>query len=294
MSSRHPAIDPITLRAFAEAVNAHLREVDGARGMHQDTLYEQIAQFGDFAERGLGVFLVHDISPEDVQAFVDSRRPNGSLPTYGIRRARRRSVRLAFKVGRHLAIVGLDPTRDLDIGVSSSIRARPLTDDEIARGRSHSFNSLKDLRRPVAWALAEATARTSEMGRVRARDIDLSSGTVQLPGSYANDPRVGELTEWGMQQVRRRVERGSHRDESLIVWRRGPRDLRAASTQAITESLRAARLDAPDVRPISIAAWAGRHLLDEGIPIDEVARRLGMRSLDEVARVIGFQWRATS
>lgn len=290
MSSRHPAHDPITPRAFAEAVNAHLREVDRARGTHQDSVYEQVAQFGEFAERGLDIRLVHEIGPEDVQAFVDSRRPDGSMPTYGVRRARRRSLRLAFRAGRQLNLVRVDPTSEIDLGVSPSIRSRPLTDEETALGRTHSFNSLEDLRRPIAWALAEATARTSEMGGVRVGDVALGSGTVRLPGTAVTDARVGTFTEWGLAQVRRRIERATDPGESLVQWRRGPTNAVAASVQAITETLRAAGIDSPDVRPLSLVAWRGRSLIEAGIPIDEVARRLGMRSLDSAARLIWFEW----
>jgi hypothetical protein len=95
---------------------------------------------------------------------------------------------------------------------------------------------------------------------------------------------------WGLEQASRRLAGDADPIESLIVWRRRPRHLQAASTQAITETLKASRLDAPDVRPISVAAWAGRRLLEDGAPIDEVARRLGMRSLDEVAKLIRFDW----
>jgi integrase/recombinase XerC len=48
-----------------------------------------------------------------------------------------------------------------------------------------------------------------------------------------------------------------------------------------------------DVRPASVAGWAGNQILDETGHIDEVARRLGMRSLDRAARFIGFDWNAT-
>jgi hypothetical protein len=34
-------------------------------------------------------------------------------------------------------------------------------------------------------------------------------------------------------------------------------------------------------------------MLEEGLPIDEVARRLGMASLDRTARFIGFDWATT-
>ena len=70
-----------------------------------------------------------------------------------------------------------------------------------------------------------------------------------------------------------------------------PRALRAACSQAVGESLRAAGLLAPDIRPRSITAWVGAKAIEQGACIDEVARRLGMRSLDQTAELVGLRWR---
>jgi hypothetical protein len=48
--------------------------------------------------------------------------------------------------------------------------------------------------------------------------------------------------------------------------------------------------DEPDVRPVSITAWAGHRILTETVRIDDVARALGMPSLDRAARLIGWDW----
>lgn len=46
----------------------------------------------------------------------------------------------------------------------------------------------------------------------------------------------------------------------------------------------------PGVRPASVAGWAGNRVLLETGRIDEVARRLGMASLDRTARFIDWSW----
>lgn len=51
--------------------------------------------------------------------------------------------------------------------------------------------------------------------------------------------------------------------------------------------IRAGLAAEPGVRPASVAAWAGQKILHETGQIDEVARRLGMASLDRTARFIG-------
>ena len=47
----------------------------------------------------------------------------------------------------------------------------------------------------------------------------------------------------------------------------------------------------PDVRPASLRNWAGRRLYDDGLPLEQVARRMGARSLDTVAADIALDWR---
>jgi hypothetical protein len=63
----------------------------------------------------------------------------------------------------------------------------------------------------------------------------------------------------------------------------------ASASAAIAWTLRRSGLAADaTVRPASVAAWAGRRLLDEGVALEEVARRLGIRSLDRTANFIGL------
>ena len=44
------------------------------------------------------------------------------------------------------------------------------------------------------------------------------------------------------------------------------------------------------LRPSSVAAWAGRRCFDETGDITKVAQLLGVRSLDQAARIIGWDW----
>jgi len=42
---------------------------------------------------------------------------------------------------------------------------------------------------------------------------------------------------------------------------------------------------------LSVSVWAGRKALDEGRRIEDVARLLGARSLDQAARLVAWAWR---
>jgi len=46
----------------------------------------------------------------------------------------------------------------------------------------------------------------------------------------------------------------------------------------------------PDVRPLSVAAWAVVKIFEQTSRIEDVAGRLGMRSLDRAALLIGWDW----
>ena len=66
----------------------------------------------------------------------------------------------------------------------------------------------------------------------------------------------------------------------------------ASSCEAIGETLRRAGLgDERDVRPSSVAAWAGARVFAESGRIEVAAVALGIRSLDRAARLIGHDWR---
>jgi len=172
---------------------------------------------------------------------------------------------------------------------------RALTQDEVALCRSFSVSSLTETRRPAAWALAEATARTSEIPHIRVRDIDVDEGRVWLWGSTKAEPRWGRLTEWGCRQLARRVERVESKDPDALLVYGGARDDKVAqisSCIAITDVLRMTGLaKEPDVRPHSVVAWAGRRVLSETSHIEAVAKALGARSLDRAASLIAWEWR---
>ena len=76
----------------------------------------------------------------------------------------------------------LDPTLDTRLPAKATRPARPLTDAEIEVGRSVAMWSLTSARYRLVWALAEATARGSELASVAWRDVELDQGTVSLPG----------------------------------------------------------------------------------------------------------------
>jgi len=248
--------------------------------------------------RRLAEFLRHcrvdrlgDVTAELAEQFVRSRLKSGlpaGLPTMHDRRA---TVRLLFRAARRIGLASGDPTLDLRLPCRSSLTARPLTDGEIELAHDVALWSLSSRRIPAVWALAEATARGAELANIRPIDLDLDSGRVWLHGGKRTCERWGELSGWGVRVLRGRLtEIDAH---GFIVYAGEGRESagQVSTCSAISTVLvRAGLAGEPDVRPASVAAWAARRRFDAGASIADVARVLGVRSLDLAAQVIGWDW----
>jgi integrase len=288
-------LETVSPQTFAKLVVTEL----AIRGELVPETLEQVStiieHFGRFLEAALNVRSIDEVTESHVRAFLGARTVRGHPPTDATRGTRRMALRMAFRVGRGAGLVAGDPSMDVDIGPNRSTRTRPLTDAEVERGRLFAVPSSSDRRRSTTWALSEATARSSEIGMVRARDVDLDRGTVRLPGTKRLDAREAPLTDWAASQLSRRLSRIEDPAEPVVGWRLAdPKHVRASVSLAIKETFRAADLLQPGVRPESIAAWAGRRALEGGATIDEVARLLGLRSLDNAADLVRFAWREES
>lgn len=256
--------------------------------------FEQIAErFTRFLERGYAIDDLAAVNHDQVESFV--RASSGGRPTaIATMHLRRSMVRLYFRLARAAGLVERDPTVDLALPRRPTRRARALTDDEIEVCRSYSQHTLSSTRLPAAFALSEATARTAELPHVRVKDVDLDEGRVWIHGATKTEPRFGYLTEWGTAQIARRMQALDQEPDARLVSRGGGSDYsrQASSCMAVTEVLKRAGLfGEPDVRPISVVAWTVQHILEATGQIEEVARRLGMQSLDSAAALVGWDWR---
>lgn len=252
-------------------------------------------RFEAFLSAGAGVRSLAEVTSAHVTLFLSAPPASSTTndPAAATMHLRRAAIRLLFRLARDSGLDIGDPTLDIRLPPRSRRPLRPLTDVEIEVCRGASLHTLQATRLPAAWALAEATARTSELPFILTSDVDLPSGVVRICGSSRTEQRRGFLSDWGIRQVRRRFDTfTSPRTESRAIIYEGDRggaSGQASASAAIAWVLRRAGL-AVDirVRPASVAAWAGRRLYDRGIALEEVARRLGIRSLDRTARFIGL------
>ncbi len=252
-----------------------------------------LGRFVAFAAAGFGVSAPESVTAELAATFVHAAVAGGSAPSVPLMHLRRSALRLLFRALRQAGAEVGDPTLDLELPPRSQLSSRALADDEVMLCRGHALWALGDHRRAAAWALAEATCRSVEIAHVRRRDVDLTAGRVWIHGGRTTAPRWGSLTDWGASRLELRL-RSLHGDPDVRVVYGGAGSAdtgQVSACVAIVDVLRRAGLAVePDVRPASIVAWAGQRILGETGRIDEVARGLGMGSLDRTARLIAFDW----
>jgi len=251
-------------------------------------------RFGRFAGNGCGLVDLSEVTSSLAHSFVTAPTEAGQAPSTSTMHWRRTALRLLFRSARRHGLLDGDPTLDLDLPPRSSLGTRPLTDDEVTLCRSVAQWSLAGSRRAAVWALAEATCRSSELPRVSGDDIDLDSGRVWICGGKATEARQGELTDWGLVQVRARLDELELPSLPLVYSGRSPAGAgQVSGAAALVDVLARAGLhQEPDVRPGSVAAWAGRRVFEETGRIERAAKALGVRSLDRAAGIIAWDWRA--
>ncbi len=250
-------------------------------------------RFASFCQRGFEVDHLDLVTPTIAAAFLAVPPAEGGPACSSLQRSRRHAMRALYRAGRAAGLTTIDPTVDLAIPPLSSLRARPLTDDEVLDCRSASQWSLGATRRSTTWALAEATCRSGEIPNVLVGDVDAQLGAVAIRGGGRCVPRHGQLTSWGIEQVRARLDVMADDPALPLVYEGSDARLGGlvSANSTITQVLQRAGVSGePDVRPSSVVAWAGVKVLEETGRIEAVAQALGLRSLDSAATFIGWQW----
>jgi site-specific recombinase XerD len=287
-----PTVSPALQRQF-EPFLQKLRKSSDLSAQSRTKFLDLLDRFETFLSAGQGVGSLTDVTRAQVVLFISAAPAGGNEPAAAAMRLRRSAVRLLFRLARDSGLEVGDPTLDITLPTQSRRPLRPLTDAEMEVCRGASVRTLLETRLPAVWALAEATARTSELPSILQSDVDLASRIVRIHGSSRTQPRRGSLSNWGTQQLRRRLDTlaSAGAEDTALIYKgdRGGASGQASASTAIAWTLRRAGLTADAaVRPASVAAWAGRRLFDQGIALEEVARRLGIRSLDRTASFFGL------
>ena len=132
----------------------------------------------------------------------------------------------------------------------------------------------------------------TELARVLVGDVDLDKRVVLLRGAPRTLERVVPLTDWGAAQLERILEAVAFAPGAPLVYGgAGATGRRSTLSGTVRRIYTQAGLDRePDVTTESVRAWLGRAMRDQGEPIEHVARRLGLRSVDRAFLLIGEAW----
>ena len=105
-------------------------------------------RFVAFCAQAFSITSLRDVTLSTAEAFV--RAPScDHEPSVATMHLRRSVLRLLFRRARELGLADDDPTIDLALPPRSSLRARPLTDEEVALCRAASQHSLSATRLPI-------------------------------------------------------------------------------------------------------------------------------------------------
>ncbi|CAM5462523.1 Core-binding (CB) domain-containing protein OS=Streptomyces aurantiogriseus OX=66870 GN=GCM10010251_21790 PE=4 SV=1 [Streptomyces aurantiogriseus] len=291
----------------------------------QDT-WQTMATRGEFTEQTLdkfglllkrcerymqlrGAVVLGDVTADLAEDFVTargrSRHGRVTDSAAATMRLRRSVVRTAYRTLRELGLSDADPARDIVLPARAIGGVRPLAEDEVIDLRHRASFVTRPSRHGAAAALALAGGHSGEIGHIRVRDLDVNHRRVRMHGSTKVDARWCPLDDWGLNVLTSRAEFVSARqlrkesapNARLAVSDRHGSDayLQARACVALGDLLRRIGLgDEEDVKPSSITAWAAVAEFERTGRIEDAARRLGLRSLDRAAAVVGYTWRTSS
>ncbi|MEU9561693.1 hypothetical protein AB0D16_06565 [Streptomyces sp. NPDC048161] len=250
-----------------------------------------------------GVLVLPDAGPGVTEDFVNaqgrSRHGHVSESAPATRLLRRSVVRTAFRTLRELDLSNQDPTRDITLPTRTYEGVRALTEDEAVLLRHHAAFVTRPTRHAAAAALALAGGHSGEIGHIVADDLDLDCSRVWMHGATKYEPRWCRLDAWGRHVLAERAAHvaSQHPDTAtarLAVSSSPASDaaLQARSCVALGDLLRRIGLgNDPYVKPASVTARAAVETFEHTGRIEEAARRLGLRSLDRAAAIVGYDWR---
>lgn len=252
-----------------------------------------------------GLVLVADVTRDLAEDFIfaQGRTRHGHIgdSATATQHQRRAVLRSFYRTLRELGLTDADPTRDIRLPDRSGSRIRPLDEDEAIALRHAAEYVTRPSRHAAAAALALSGGHTGEIGHIRVRDLDPKSGTVWLHGSTRTNPRWRPLDPWALRVLearaafvaRQRRNPDAAPDSRLAVSSAPAPDehLQARACVALSDLIRRIGLGAePRVKPASLTAYAGVRIFGDTGKIEDVARGLGLRSLDRAADLVGYDW----
>ncbi|MYQ77589.1 MULTISPECIES: hypothetical protein [unclassified Streptomyces] len=291
-------------RALLEVSRQWLQQAaNGDMAIETVDLYIQISErFNAFA----GTHNIHrmdDVTGQLTDSFIGApghdRRDNIILvPKDSTRRQRRSALASLFAHARALGMTQAVPLLDSPpIPRPPRSTGAELSDEEIENLRFHSERGMPANRHAALLALLLSGLGSAETAQTTPGDLNLEQATVTTEGSTHTSPRTSPLAPWAVRTLRLRANYlaehrpGQHR---LVTSDSSTRYAAQASVGAGFNDI--ARISglattARKVEPRDITRYVARQILQQTGQISEVARRLGLSSLDNAADLAGLAWK---
>ncbi|RPK40874.1 hypothetical protein [Streptomyces sp. ADI93-02] len=265
-------------------------------------LYIQISERFDLFADVHGIHRMDDVTGQLTDSFMAApghdRRDNITLvPKDGTRRQRRSALASLFTHARALGMTQAVPLLDSPpIPRPPRSTGAELTDEEIETLQFHSERGMPATRHAALLALLLSGLTSAETAQTTDTDLDLAQAGVTTGGSTRTMPRTCPLSPWAVHVLGLRSSYlGEHRPaQHRLVTDSSTRYAAQASVGAgFNEIARRSGLATTvrKVEPRDITRYIARQMLLETGQISEVARRLGLSSLDNAADLAGLAWK---
>lgn len=220
-----------------------------------------------------------------------------SNPAISVRHLRSCAIRALYATAATFTATTKIPRYEGRDGSDVRKQGRPLNECEVDLCRSIAA-TYKETRLASAVALGLCGAGTADIGNMNLSHLDLTDGSLVLPGSRKiAQRRVAIAGEWEYEVLAHRfsalTQVRTSTNAGFIVNRTGSDASRqAGAAVALSKMLSIAGFDEDaGLKPSSFQRWAGVAVFDQSASIIEVARLLGSGSLDAAARSIDLDWR---
>lgn len=265
-----------------------------------------------------GARRLSQVSSQLVWDWVNSVGPKTTdAPTQTTRKTRASVARGFYRTAFCIGLTEANPAASLPTVTSPGRVVSALTDEEVGRakaaatwqvpivdGRTRRYEE-GSLTGPVALALTLIGAQPGEVGAIRGRDLRLLDGLVWAHGGGDRfDDRWLPIDDnWAYDTLLARqawLERNRPNAwlSQPIAYDRQPGTPKtharrsAATSMTLDKVLAKAGLKQPGrVRVASISEWVAARIYRNTQRVEAVAARLGMRSLDAAAHLVGLDWR---
>lgn len=278
---------------------------DGDMAIETVDLYIQISERFDRFADAHHIHRMDDATAQLTESFIGApgrdRRDNITLiPKNSTRRQRRSALASLFAHARALGITQAVPLLDSPpIPRPPRATGAELTDAEIETLQFHSERGMPATRYAALLALLLSGLNSAETSQATPGDLDLAQAAVTTKGVTRTTPRTSPLSPWAVRVLSLRADYlAEHRptQRRLVTSDSSTRYAAQASVGAgFNEIARRSGLAtaARKVEPRDVTRYVARQVLLETGQISEVARRLGLSSLDNAAELAGLAWKTS-